>query len=513
MASLADLLTQLQEAEGQQAPRAPWRGPGERPAPGMNEPDMMPRAYRQVQPYPVNIPAAIEGLGAMAGVTGGPVGAVTSGAKSVAGSPLAQKLAASGAAFLGLTAPSMANKDEKAAGESMAPKNQAYLDLLGQQAALQKRLDEARAKMETAQQAMTREERTGKGPNFEAAQTKLSQARADFNGLDTQMKALAPVIAKEAEMQSPEYQIKLKKQQDEADAERRNKTMNTSVKEMFADAMPYVPIASMATAAGLGGVIKGNAVSKYNTNLAEMMTRWKAAVDGKDAGLARSIMEQVNTLEKKGPGGTLPAIMAGVGVGELGQILPGSVDYAKAVTGGDLYNKTKDAFSLEKWPDLVGRAVNGALLGGIPAELAAATVGMKRSRPTGYRAETNAFGQPPTTGGPSSTPSVPPSGPGSPNAPGPQGLGTSPTTPQGPAGTPSNSNSGSLSQLLRDGVASGELTTQDILGSVGIKPANQAVNPAGLPKHLTQDDRLAGSKIRDKKTGQIASDPTKPDQP
>lgn len=506
MASLADLLTQMQDAESQKAPRAPWRGPGERPVSGVNEPDMMPRAYREIQPYPVNIPAAIEGLGAMSGVTGGPIGAITSGAKALAGSPLAQRIGAVGASLLGLTAPSTANKDETPKGQSMAPTNQAYLDLLGQQAALQKRLDEARANMETAQRSMDIQEKTGQGPKYNEALKKLAQARAEYNGLDTQMKALAPAIAKEAEMQSPEYQIKLKKAQEQADADRRNKTMNTSVKEMFADAMPYVPLASMATAAGLGGVIKGNAVAKYNSNLAEMMTRWKAAVDGKDAGLARSIMEQVNALEKKGPGGTLPAIMAGVGVGELGQILPGSIDYAKAVTGGDLYNKTKDAFSLDKWPDLLGRAVNGALLGGIPAELAAASAGMRKSRPTGYRAETNAFGPPPTTGGPDSTPSGTPSPQGSPNGPGPQGLGTSPLSQQGPAGTPANSNT-SLADFLK----SGSYSTQDVLGAIGVKPANQAVNPPGLPKHLTQDDRLAGSKIRDKKTGQIVSDPTKPE--
>jgi hypothetical protein len=64
-----------------------------------------------------------------------------------------------------------------------------------------------------------------------------------------------------------------------------------------------------------------------------------------------------------------------------------------------------------------------------------------------------------------------------------------------------------LSDLLK----SGAVTTEDMLGAMNIKPANKATNPSGLPKHLTQDDRLSGSKIRNKETGRIEPDPLKKD--
>lgn len=462
----------------------------------MNEPDMMPRAYRDLQPYPVNIPAAIEGLGAMSGVTGGPVGAVTSGAKSIAGSPLAQKLAATGATLLGLTAPTTANKDEAPKGNSIAPTNKAYLDLLGQQAALQKRLDAARAKMETAQQAMTREERTGRGQNYNKALEDLTQAKADFNGLDTQMKALIPAITTEANKQDPAYQLKMKQEEDKVAEEKKRRTMNTSVKEMFSDVAPFAPAISAGLAYGAGRAIKGSYVDKFNTNANEINKRWQEAVASGNKTLASALQTEAQALANKGPGGTMAAIGTGIGVGELGQVLPVAADYAKAIPGSDLYNKTVEGMK-NPW-EVGGRMFTGALLGGIPAKVGSSFAARNTVRPTGYAAETRAM--------PDQGPSPPPSSPGSPNGLGPQGSGTSPMSPQGPAGTPANSNT-SLSDLLK----SGAVTTEDMLGAMNIKPANQPANPPGLPKHLTQDDRLSGSKIRDKKTGQIVPDPTKTD--
>ena len=106
----ADILKRMALEGG--PPKAPWRGPGERPVPGPNEPDNMPKWYRDVQPYPVNVPAAIEGLGATAGMTAGPARAITSGlryggdiAKSAANSPL-------GAALLGGLGLSMAGASD-----------------------------------------------------------------------------------------------------------------------------------------------------------------------------------------------------------------------------------------------------------------------------------------------------------------------------------------------------------------------------------------------------------------
>lgn len=498
MASLADLLTQLQEAEAAQqvAPRAPWRGPGERPAPGVNTPDMMPRAYRELQPYPVNIPAAIEGLGAMAGVTGGPANAVTSGAKAVAGSPLAQKLAAAGATILGLTAPSMANKGEGQAGQSMAPSNQAYLDLLGQQSALQKRLDEARAKMEAAQRSMDLQEKTGRGPKYNEALQSLTQAKADFSGLDTQMKALIPAIANEQKKTDPAYLLELKQEEDKVAEEKKRRTMNTSVKEMFSDVAPVAPAGSAVLALAAGKGIKGAYVDKYNKNMNELSTRWGEAVKGTNKGLAEALQKEATDLAAKGPGGTWSAIGTGIGIGELGQVLPVAADYAKAVPGSDLYKKTVEG--MQNPAEVGGRMFTGALLGGIPAKVGSSFAARNAVRPTGYAAETRSMPDP--------GPSQPPSSPSSPNGLGPQGSGTSTMSPQGPAGTAANSNT-SLADLLR----SGAVTTEDMLGAMNIKPANKAANPSGLPKHLTQDDRLSGSKIRNKKTGRIEPDPLKKD--
>lgn len=503
MASLADLLTRLQDMEAAQGgtPKAPWRGPGERPTPGVNEPDPMPKWYRDVQPYPVNVPAAIEGLGAMAGVTGGPANAVTGGIKAVAGSPLAQKLAGSAALTLGLASPSMANKDEKPADKSMAPANQAYMDLLKQSEQLQSAANQAKAKRDAASATREVERRSGVGPRFAAAEKAFQDADLDYQDLSARAKATQAMASKEAEKLDPAYQLKMKQEEDKVAEEKKRRTMNTSVKEMFSDVAPYAPAVSAALGMAAGNAIKGSYVKKFNTNANEINSRWQTAAQGTNKGLAEALQEEAKALAKKGPGGTWPAISTGIAIGEIGQVIPVASDYAKAVPGSDLYNKTMEGMS-NPW-DVGGRMLTGALLGGLPAKIGSSLAGRHAVRPTGYAAETRAMQGP--------EPSPPPSSQGLPNVPGPQGSGTSTMSPQGPAGTAANSNSGSLSRLLRDGVKSGELTTQDVLASVGIKPANQAANPAGLPKHLTQDDRLSGSKIRNKETGRIEPDPLKTD--
>lgn len=439
----------LVEALLAQPPKAPWRGPGERPAPGPNEPDTMPSWYRELQPYPVNIPAAIEGGLAVSGMSAGPAGAITSGVKAVAESPLARSLGAGGAAFLGLTAPSVANKGEAPAGQSMAPSNQAYLDLLGQQAALQKRLDEARAKMDAAQRSMDVQERTGRGPKYNEAFENLTRAKADFNGIDTQMRALVPAIEREGRMQDPAYQIELKKQQDQADEEKRRRTMNTSVKELFADYAGYAPIVSAGLAGIAGNRIKSSYVNKFNENINELTGRWEKAVQAGDKGLAQALMAETKALADKGAGGTYSAIGTGIGIGELGQVLPVAADYAKAIPGSDLYKKTVEGMS-NPW-EVGGRMFTGALLGGLPAKTGASIAARQQVNPAGYAAETNAM-RPPLP------PQLPPPLPqGSPNGPGPQGSGTSQSLQQALAGTGEGSS----------------ISFADVLREQGFKPANR----------------------------------------
>lgn len=409
----------------------------------------------------------------------------------------APKTAATAAGMFGLTAsPSRAGSEEKA----NSGLTDDYEALLTRQASLQKRLDAARAKMDSAKATMDNERRTGVGPNFKAAADKFADAKLEFEDVDTQVKSLQPMLAKASQMRDPAYQIELDKKRQAAESERKQKTMNTSVKEMFADVAPYAPVVSAGLAAMLGRGITGSYVNKYNTAINDLNTRWKGAVDAGNKPLAIALENEVKALADKGAGGTIPSVLAGIGAGEFGQVLPIAADYAKAVPGSDLYKKTTDSMS-NPW-EVGGRALTGAMLGGIPAEIASVLMKRNVARPAGYSAETRALLSPPTPRpGP---PSPPPSPQNSPNGPGLGPQGPSPALAPNQAGTAANSNV-SLSDLLK----SGDVTTADMLNAMNIKPANMHARPKGLPDHLDVDDRLKGSKVRNKETGLIEPDPTK----
>ncbi len=193
----ADILKRMALEGG--PPKAPWRGPGERPVPGPNEPDNMPKWYRDVQPYPVNIPAAIEGLGATAGMTAGPAGAITSGlryggdiAKSAANSPL-------GAALLGGLGLSMAGASDTNSQE-LKP-----MDRLLEQ---QKMLLDARSKAQAGLDAQLNGKKgatAGEGPKSKAFQK-------DIDALDAQLTDLRGMIRDEQRRDGDREKARLRKE-------------------------------------------------------------------------------------------------------------------------------------------------------------------------------------------------------------------------------------------------------------------------------------------------------------
>jgi hypothetical protein len=295
MASLADLLTQLQDSEGQ-TPRAPWRGPGERPAPGANAPDPMPKWYRDVQPYPVNVPAAIEGLGAVAGVTGGPANAVRGGlqygaeiARSAATSPMA--LALGGGALATLLGAGSTNSGELSA-----------LDRLLQQ---QKDLSEQRATAQRERDAQMKGgggRRPGVGPAYDAA-------NADIARLDAQLGQLQPLIAEELKrkaradyLASPEGKLEMEREQkkfaeEQAKAER-GKPTREKLPEWAQDFV--IPAAGVAGAGITYGLTRrGN--NQYNAAVERFMKAQKA---GNPAEMALA-QEAVKALESPSLASTL----------------------------------------------------------------------------------------------------------------------------------------------------------------------------------------------------------------
>jgi hypothetical protein len=368
------------------------------------------------------------------------------------------------------------------------------------QAALQKRIDETTARRENFRPPGGRKPDRNRDPQFTEADDALKQLNTQFSGLQNQISTLEA-------RNTPEAKIEGERLKREADAEAKKKTMNTSVKEQLSDIMPYVPAASGALAGVLGYAIKRPQVTKFNDQMTQLNTRWESAVKQGNKPLAKAIEKEFEAVNKSGPGGTWPAIGAGAAVGELGQLGPVVSDYSKALPGSDLYENTTG--TMTNWKEVLGRIGTGALWGGLPAEVGALIASRGKVKPLGFKAETDAMpnqpqlppggpGPNPGQGGPPlaqwPAPAIPaPRGPQGGGGPAPLALLPAPPPAAAPAGAqPNTTLSGYLKKAAPPMPA----------------PANEAGRPKGLRGGQDWDDRMSGSKVRNKKTGRLEDMPS-----
>lgn len=250
------------------------------------------------------------------------------------------------------------------------------------QAALQKQMEEAMARRESFRPKKGRKPTRDVDPQFTAADDEWKALDTRARGLQKQIETLETRNTPAAKLQAE------RAKREDAEAARR-KSMNTSVKETFADVAPYIPAASGVLAALLGAKIKSAHVDKFNTNMRDLTGRWEGAVQQGNKPLAQELGRSFDALNKAGPGGTLKALGAGAIVGELGQLGPVMADYSKALPGSDLYKNTSDTMS--NWKEVAGRVLSGLAWGAGPAEIGALWASRGRVKPLGYGAETRAM--------------------------------------------------------------------------------------------------------------------------
>lgn len=406
--------------------------------------------------------ATLEAVLAGSGMSPGAPGAVMGALKAIP--QMAPKTTAMIAALLGVGTGAMPSEAGGPTSEARGELQQ----LLERQAVLSRQVEQARARRET-------ERKTGEGPRFQSADE-------EFRNLNDQLTALSKQVEFEQQKNSPAAKLAAEKAQKDFEAQERRRKMNTPFKEMFADAMPYVPYASGLLAGGVGAAIKGGAVSKFNKNITELARRWEQAVSSGNKPLAQALEQEFTSLKTAGPKGNLPAVLSGVGIGELGQALPIATDYAKAVPGSELEKHTMD--TLKDLKGLAGRAAQGAIIGGVPAEIAAALMATRIKKPTGFSAETRSMPElPPALGPGPAAPMLP--GPGS--SPPPAGLLPPPGSPTGQGPTSAGT--------------SGRSPLADLLA----KPANDKMRPAPY-KVKGKDGKM---RWHDEISGDFASPPNK----
>jgi hypothetical protein len=374
---------------------------------------------------------------AMAGSALAPMGPVTSGAgalgKLIATAPKVSTPVLGG---VGIATGS--------AGVADATSQDKLQQLLTSRATVEQRRSEAMARREAAR-PKGRAPDANRDPIFNEANNEVKKLESELGGINA-------MITREETEASPERQIEIQKKKAEADRQAKLKTANTSIREMFPEAMPYLAPATGLAAALVGGKIKGAAVDKFNDAMNVLQKNWKEAVDRANSatGVARhqaikeaeELAAEVAKLQEKGAGGGWKAAGGGLAVGEIGTFLPEEIDLMRAIPGSELQSNVFKPYVDDPWL-FAKRLGAGAIAGVAPAEIMSLMKGRKELRPAGYGAETRTL---------SAFPDGP--GPG-----GPQGL------PQSPIGSgPSPAPTGTASQTLTRELA-GQPASSDISSS------------------------------------------------
>jgi len=291
-------------------------------------------------------------------------------------------LMAGGLSAFGFGVPSQAGDKLSSTPQTMDPQQ-----LYTERATLQQRIDAAVARRDQMRPS-NRVPSPQKDPRWADADAEVRQLEAQKTGLDQK-------IANIDRLNSPEYRLELSKmEQEQADAAR-EKRANTSVKELYADYMPYVAPAAMMASGLAGAAIKAPYARLYNQEMADLSNRWGKAATGKapNPALADELGSAFSARQAQGIGGTGTAVGVGMGIGELSQLAPLAIDYQRALPGSPL--KEQVMGEITDFPGIVGRLFQGAALGGIPAKIGSSAVGAgAQTYHKGYAAETAALRAP-----------------------------------------------------------------------------------------------------------------------
>lgn len=97
---------------------------------------------------------------------------------------------------------------------------------------------------------------------------------------------------------------------------------------------PFSPAAASDRLGSIGGRLKDidaqKAANTFNKSMDDLATRWRVAVDAGDVTSANAFKNQYQALAKAGDKGTMPASLAGAGIGLEGALLPDEIDAARA---------------------------------------------------------------------------------------------------------------------------------------------------------------------------------------
>lgn len=208
-------------------------------------------------------------------------------------------------------------------------------------------------------------------PALEARHRLLMQKEADAKApIQGVNRASSDAIRQKAAEEAAQIRSDLMAAIDKANADSRAQATaeankNKSVREVYAEYMPYVAAAPVIIGGAGGALIKGMHNRAYNAATGNVSDSWRRAVEGGDKAAATAAQAEMQALKAKGPGGTLPAIGFGAAVGAETSLLPEELDMARAQPGSQL---SKDVWDrLTDAPGMAKRVGLGMLSGAAPA--------------------------------------------------------------------------------------------------------------------------------------------------
>lgn len=218
---------------------------------------------------------------------------------------------------------------------------------------------------------------------------KEADAKAPIQGVN---RASSDAIRQKAAEEATQIRNELMAAIERANADKRaadtaEANKNKSVREVYAEYMPYAAAAPVIIGGAGGSLIKGMYSRAFNQKAGNISDSWRRAVESGDKAGATTAQAEMQALQAKGPGGTLPAIGFGAAVGAETSLLPEELDMARAQPGSELAKNVWDR--LTDAPGMAKRVGLGAVSGAAPAFGGAELTGalMKRA-PKTYGPET-----------------------------------------------------------------------------------------------------------------------------
>ncbi len=230
-------------------------------------------------------------------------------------------------------------------------------------------------------------------PALEARHRLLMQKEADAKApIQGVNRASSDAIRQKAAEEAAQIRSDLMAAIDRANADSRAQATaeankNKSVREVYAEYMPYAAAAPVIIGGAGGSLIKGMYSRAYNRNAGNLSSAWGDAIKAGDKAGATAAQAEMQALQAKGPGGMWPAVGFGAAVGAETSLLPEELDMARAQPGSELAKNVWDR--LTDAPGMAKRVGLGAVSGAAPAFGGAELTGalMKRA-PRTYGPET-----------------------------------------------------------------------------------------------------------------------------